>query len=502
MPFPPARLLARFYVRPGAASPRTSLRSAHSLLRVPCTEVTTVPIRACATAAVMAALLLGGAGLAPARAESDWLGKAFEDKAADPQKPRRRSPPLTKPAVTATQQKADESEAALRRERAKQQAAREAEREAELRRMAAKAKREQDARVAGPASAPAAPVPEVPASSSPAAPADPPRMGLGVVAPTVPDAHEPAAVRPRPPAGPAAPALKSEVPARSVRPEEPKAFVAAAAPSLAVPPVIERDAAALSPLDQTTQLDVRAASVARGRRLWQLRRGPRHASLEGCDLGLGSGRVVGTFAHLPRHFSDTGRVMDLESRLLWCAGAQQELQPASLLNVRAIEGVLASEIEDLAAYVASLSISWRLSAPMEHARERQALAVGQALYARRQGPLDFSCATCHGDSAPGAASQPSAQAVNVVRVQSIRVWQGQALPALSSAAEAQATIPSWPAWRASQGALRTLQGRLGACFWHMGVEPPAPASDAMIALVSYLTKLADKGEVAATGRKP
>src|SRR4051812_38801033 len=58
--------------------------------------------------------------------------------------------------------------------------------------------------------------------------------------------------------------------------------------------------------------------VARGEKLFREKRGPKQVSLEQCDLGLGPGRVDGAFAQLPRYFADTGKVQDLESRLMTC----------------------------------------------------------------------------------------------------------------------------------------------------------------------------------------
>src|SRR5689334_23985866 len=52
----------------------------------------------------------------------------------------------------------------------------------------------------------------------------------------------------------------------------------------------------------------------RGEALWKQVRGPKGASLEGCDLGKGPGKVEGAFAELPRYFKDADRVLDLESR--------------------------------------------------------------------------------------------------------------------------------------------------------------------------------------------
>ena len=86
----------------------------------------------------------------------------------------------------------------------------------------------------------------------------------------------------------------------------------------------------LSPAQQDTQKEIERYRQmlqesnpaelyeARGEELWKTRRGPRNASLERCDLGLGPGVVKGAYVRLPRYFADTGRVQDLESRLATC----------------------------------------------------------------------------------------------------------------------------------------------------------------------------------------
>jgi len=66
---------------------------------------------------------------------------------------------------------------------------------------------------------------------------------------------------------------------------------------------------------------------ARGEELWKTRRGPKNASLERCDLGLGPGVVKGAYVRLPRHFADTDRVQDLESRLVTCMVTLQGFTP-------------------------------------------------------------------------------------------------------------------------------------------------------------------------------
>jgi L-cysteine S-thiosulfotransferase len=59
-------------------------------------------------------------------------------------------------------------------------------------------------------------------------------------------------------------------------------------------------------------------NAARGEALWKAKAGPKNASLEACDLGVGVGKVVGAVGVLPRYFADTDKVMDAESRLVHC----------------------------------------------------------------------------------------------------------------------------------------------------------------------------------------
>src|SRR5687768_13272319 len=56
--------------------------------------------------------------------------------------------------------------------------------------------------------------------------------------------------------------------------------------------------------------------VEKGKALFHQKRGPKSASLEQCDFGMGPGKLEGAAARLPRYFADTGKVQDLESRLL------------------------------------------------------------------------------------------------------------------------------------------------------------------------------------------
>ena len=71
---------------------------------------------------------------------------------------------------------------------------------------------------------------------------------------------------------------------------------------------------------------------AKGEELWKKPRGPKNASLEKCDLGKGPGVVKGAFVELPRYFKDTGKVQDLESRLVTCMTSLQGIDAKEIVN--------------------------------------------------------------------------------------------------------------------------------------------------------------------------
>ena len=215
-------------------------------------------------------------------------------------------------------------------------------------------------------------------------------------------------------------------------------------------------------------------NVDRGETLWALKRGAANVSLETCDLGEGPGKLEGAYAHLPRFFADAGKVMDLEQRLLWCMEAIQKLDTKDVVARRFSAPGRNSDMEDLVAYVAAKSSGLKIAPPLAHPKEREAYAVGEALFFRRSAIMDFSCATCHAE--PGKR---------------IRL---QALPDLSRPTKAaQETMGSWPTYRVSQAALRTMQHRLWDCYRQMRMPAPDYASDGLTALTVFLAKQAEGG---------
>ena len=220
----------------------------------------------------------------------------------------------------------------------------------------------------------------------------------------------------------------------------------------------------------------------RGEALWTTKRGPRQASLEQCDLGMGPGRVEGAFAELPRYFADADRVMDVETRILWCMEKLQGFNRADLVRrPHPGGGQPVKELGAIATYVASKSSGMKFAAKAEHAREKDVVALGEALFFRRTGPFDFSCATCH--DAKGLR---------------IRL---QELPHLTDSEEARKVVGEWPAYRVSSTHVMTMQHRLYDCFWQMRMPELELGSEVSVALIAFLTSQARGGEIAAPGLK-
>ena len=205
---------------------------------------------------------------------------------------------------------------------------------------------------------------------------------------------------------------------------------------------------------------------ARGEALWKQRRGPKNASLEQCDLGKGPGVVKGAYAELPRHFADTDRVMDLETRLAHCMVTLQGFSFADATRRPYGAGTNRSDFEALAAWISGESRGVVMNVALRHEKEKAAYQLGEKMFYFRGGPHDFACATCHSENG-----------------KRIRL---QDLPNLTEKAGAQLGYTTWPAYRVSQGELRTFQWRLYDCFRQQRFPELNFTSDASIALTEFL----------------
>jgi L-cysteine S-thiosulfotransferase len=208
-------------------------------------------------------------------------------------------------------------------------------------------------------------------------------------------------------------------------------------------------------------------TVARGEELWKTKRGPKNASLEGCDLGMGPGVVKGAYSRLPRYFADADQVMDAETRLVHCMVTLQGFERDKLVaKPYSGAGERQTDLEALTAYVVESARGWKISIPQEHPKELAAYERGKRLFYMRGGPYDFACSTCHG-----------------VDNQRIRL---QDLPNFEKDEPAQRAFAQWPAYRVSQGALRTMQWRLYDCFRQQRFPELIYTSPASIDLITYM----------------
>lgn len=205
---------------------------------------------------------------------------------------------------------------------------------------------------------------------------------------------------------------------------------------------------------------------ARGEELWKTKRGPKNASLEKCDLGLGPGVVKGAYAQMPRYFADVDKVQDLESRLLTCMTTLQGFKAEEFTKQPFGSEDNKSDLEALTAFVVTQSKGITMNAPMKHPKEKEAYELGNLIFHYRAGPYDFACATCHSENG-----------------RRIRL---QDLPNLTTHNGAKLGYGTWPAYRVSQGEFRTMQWRMNDCYRQQRFPEPGFGSDTVTALLTYL----------------
>jgi sulfur-oxidizing protein SoxA len=204
-----------------------------------------------------------------------------------------------------------------------------------------------------------------------------------------------------------------------------------------------------------------------GEELFNTARGPNNVSLEGCDFGKGPGVLEGAYVELPRYFEDTGRVMDLETRLVHCMTTLQGFSkddPA--VKKRHGSG---SDMMKLQTYIAMQSNGMPWNPPMSHPLEKSLRDAGEVLFYRRSGPMDFGCQACHTETG--------------------KRIRASVLPNVHEPEEWSKAV-SWPAERAGQQNVRSTEHRLRGCLWQMRHPGIIAGSDASIALISFWTDAA------------
>lgn len=206
----------------------------------------------------------------------------------------------------------------------------------------------------------------------------------------------------------------------------------------------------------------------KGEGLWAEKRGPKNASLEQCDFGMGPGKLDGAYAALPRYFKDTNKVMDVESRLVYCMETLQGFKQEEVTKNWYSKPGTESDIEALVTFIGAKSNGKPINVPATHPAEKKMYQIGEYAFYRRSGPQDFSCSICHGQDG-----------------KRIRL---QDLGNLTTKEGAGMAMKSWPSYRVSQGAVWTMERRLIDCMRQARFPEPKYLSDTIIALQVYLQK--------------
>jgi len=205
----------------------------------------------------------------------------------------------------------------------------------------------------------------------------------------------------------------------------------------------------------------------KGDELWKTPRGPKNASLEKCDLGLGPGVVKGAYAQMPRYFADVDRVMDAEARIVHCMITLQGFTYVELAKQPFSSLVRTPEPVSLVTFVASQSRGMKIAAPQDHPKERDAYETGKAIFHYRAGAFDFACASCHGADDKRIRTQP--------------------LPNFTKPEQAIRAVQGWPGYRMTGGVMHSLQWRLNDCFRQQRFPEPGYTSETLSALLTYVT---------------
>ncbi|ADH65257.1 diheme cytochrome SoxA (sulfur oxidation) (plasmid) [Allomeiothermus silvanus DSM 9946] len=199
--------------------------------------------------------------------------------------------------------------------------------------------------------------------------------------------------------------------------------------------------------------------ASQGEELFHAKRGPKGKSLEECDFGLGPGKLEGAYARLPRYFPDTGKVEDLETRIVSCMERIQGFKP---------EVIKRDEVVALTTFVASKSTKAKIAVRPQHPAELAMYTLGRELWYTRAGPRDMSCAICHDNYA--------GKRVRLSPVMSPKQGLGS----------------EWPAYRFEEDRMYTFENRIQFCYTSVGIPAPAFYSEPQIALTMYILTEASK----------
>ena len=182
--------------------------------------------------------------------------------------------------------------------------------------------------------------------------------------------------------------------------------------------------------------------------MWKRKAGEANRACSECHGDAAAG-MKGVAARHPAPDSKTGRLVNLEQRINACRVERQEATPLAFES---------RELLALTAFVARQSRGMPIQVPVD-AGSQPALDAGRALFNRRIGQIDLSCAQCH-DQNWG------------------RHLAGNVIP--------QAHPTGYPLYRLEWQGLGSLQRRLRNCMSGMRAEPYEYGASDYVELEYYL----------------
>jgi L-cysteine S-thiosulfotransferase len=188
--------------------------------------------------------------------------------------------------------------------------------------------------------------------------------------------------------------------------------------------------------------------VAEGEALWNAKAGTAGRSCADCH-GDAVVSMKGVSARYPVYFAESGRPIDLQSRINVCRKTNQNAMPFPFES---------RELLALSAFLGKQSRGMPITTG-EDKRLEPFRARGQELYGQRQGQLNFSCANCHDDN-----------------------WGRR----LASSVIPQSHPTGYPLYRLEWQSIGSLQRRLRNCMVGVRAEPYPYGSPEYVDLELFL----------------
>ena len=189
-------------------------------------------------------------------------------------------------------------------------------------------------------------------------------------------------------------------------------------------------------------------SVLDGETLWGRKAGEANKACADCH-GDAPASMKGVAARYPAFNAARNRPINLEQRINLCRTEQQKATPFNFES---------KEMLALSAFVGRQSRGMPIADPMNE-RSRPFIEAGRAMFFRRQGQINLSCAQCHDDN-----------------------WGGK----LAGVPIPQGHATGYPLYRLEWQAMGSLQRRLRNCLIGMRAEAFPLGADDYVDLEIFL----------------